>query len=218
MDNKQVILESGDQISYDKLLIATGGTPIFPPIDGNDAEGVFTFTSLKDANNIMNYIQANNVESVVVLGGGLIGLKATEALMDLKKKVTVVELADRILSATFDKKASGIIETALKAQDCPVITEDTITSIENEDGKVCGVTLKSGNQVPCQMVIVAIGVRPNISLVKDTTIQVNKGIVVDEFMRTSVPDVYARGRCGRIGRLDHRHFTHCHSSWQNCRV
>ena len=119
--------------------------------------------------------------------------------MDLKKKVTVVELADRILSATFDKKASGIIETALKAQDCPVITEDTITSIENEDGKVCGVTLKSGNQVPCQMVIVAIGVRPNISLVKDTTIQVNKGIVVDEFMRTSVPDVYAAGDVAESG-------------------
>lgn len=192
-DSKQVILESGEQITYDKLLISTGGTPIFPPITGNDAEGVFSFTSLKDANNIATYIQENKVESVVVLGGGLIGLKATEALMDLKLKVTVVELMDRILSATFDKKASNIIENALKAQNCQVMTEDTIDSIENENGKVCGVTLKSGTQVPCQMVIVAIGVRPNIALVKDTAIQTNKGIVVNDSMQTSVPDVYAAG-------------------------
>ncbi len=116
--------QNGDSIAFDKLLIATGGTPIFPPIEGSKADGVFSFTTYENACQIEKYIESHNVESVVVLGGGLIGLKATEALMDLNLQVTVVELADRILSATFDRKASGIIEKALRQANCDVLTGD----------------------------------------------------------------------------------------------
>lgn len=190
---KIVILENNEQVNYDKLLIATGGTPIFPPIKGKESKGVFTFTTFKDAQLIKQYIQDNKVTSVVVLGGGLIGLKATEALMDLHIKVTVVELADRILSATFDRKASGMIENALKQANCDVITKDTIDNIVNANNRVTGVELKSKKQLECQMVIVAIGVKPNLDLVKDTPIKVNRGIIVNQYLQTNINDVYAAG-------------------------
>ncbi|MHA1849264.1 MAG: NAD(P)/FAD-dependent oxidoreductase [Promethearchaeota archaeon] len=194
LEGKKVILSSGEDIQYDKLLIATGGSPFVPPIQGVDTKGVFTFTTRQDGEKILDYINQNGVKHVIVLGGGLIGLKSTEALMELGIKVTVVELADRILSATFDKKASRIIENALRESGCRVITEDTISSINSSDGRVASITLKNNNEtIECGMVIMAIGVRPRIDLVKDTPIKVNRGIVVDEHMETSVKDVYAAG-------------------------
>ena len=190
---KSVEIEGGEKVAYDKLLLATGGKPFIPPIAGSDAQGVFNFTTLADANNIKDYIAKNKVTNAVVLGGGLIGLKATEALMALEVSVTVVELADRVLSATFDKKASRIIENALRKSNCEVLTEDTIEKIVATDGKVSGVDLKSKMTVEAQMVIVAIGVRANIDLANDTPIKTNRGIVVNDFMETSVKDVFAAG-------------------------
>jgi NAD(P)H-nitrite reductase large subunit len=191
--NKQVIMPNGDKISYNKLLIATGGNPIVPPIDGVENEGVFSFVTIKDAKKIESYIKNNDVKNAIVLGGGLIGLKATEALMDLKIPVTVVELADRVLSATFDRKASRIIEKALQKANCDVITQDTITKILSENSKVSGVELKSNQKIEGQIAIIAIGVRPNIDIVKDTPIKTNRGIVVNEYLETSEKDIFAAG-------------------------
>ena len=194
---KEVVFHSENTESYDKLLLATGGAPFVPPINGKEGKGVFTFTTFNDAQNIERYISENNVKNAVVLGGGLIGLKATEALMDLKINVTVVELADRVLSATFDKKASKIIENALNADGCQVYTEDTIDAIQLQDGQVNGVLLKSQQSIETKLVIIAIGVRPRTEILKDTGVVVERGIKINKFMQTSNPDIFSAGDCAQ---------------------
>ncbi len=192
---KWVILSDGQKIWFDKLLIATGGRPIIPRVKGSDLDGVFTFTKLSDAQKIETYIEADKVKEAIVMGGGLIGLKATEALIELKIKVTIVELADRILSATFDQKASGLIERALEKIGCRLLTNNTIVEIKSKNKKINEVILKDKKIIPASLVIVAVGVRPNIKLVKNTAIKTNKGILVDNFMQTNIKDIYAAGDC-----------------------
>jgi NAD(P)H-nitrite reductase large subunit len=131
----------------------------------------------------------------VVIGGGLIGLKATEALIELKIRVTIVELADRILSTTFDQKASSLIEKGLEKIGCRLFTNNTIVEIRSKKRKLNEVILKDKKMFPASLVIVAIGVRPNINLVENTPIKTNKGILVDNFMQTNIKDIYAAGDC-----------------------
>ncbi|MBS7626488.1 NAD(P)/FAD-dependent oxidoreductase [Candidatus Bathyarchaeota archaeon] len=189
---KYVTLKDGDEIHFDKLLISTGGTPISPNIRGRDLHGVFTFTKLDDLKRVREYIHQYRVGEAVVVGGGLIGLKTAEALTMLKIKVSIVELADRILSVTFDKKASSIIERSLRKIGCEVITGNTVSEIKGRD-RVSAVILKDGKKINCGMVILAIGVTPNIDLIKNTDIKVNRGILVDNHMQTNIPDIYAAG-------------------------
>ncbi|ACM22450.1 NAD(P)/FAD-dependent oxidoreductase [Thermotoga neapolitana] len=192
---KVVVTSTGEKIAYDKLLLAVGGKPFVPKIEGLEGkEGVFTFTTWEDEERVERYIKENDVREAVVLGGGLIGLKTTEALMELGVKVTIVELADRILSVTFDKKASEIITNALKKEGCDVITNDTIVAVKGE-GSVSSVVLKSGKEIPTRLLIIAIGVRPNVDFLKDSGIEINRGIVVNEKMETSEKDIYAAGDC-----------------------
>jgi NAD(P)H-nitrite reductase large subunit len=205
LKKKEVVLAGDRKLPFDKLLIATGGMPVIPEIKGLNSGGVFTFTKLADARNIKDYIRINEVKEAVVVGGGLIGLKATEALMELKIKVVIVELADRVLSATFDRKASSIIENALGKKGCELIANNTIVEInpvpasrsgvKNKNERVEGVILRDGKKISASLVIVAVGVRPNIELVKNTPIKTNKGILVDAFLQTNIKDIYAAGDC-----------------------
>ncbi len=195
LKKKEVVLAGDRKLPFDKLLIAAGGMPVIPEIKGLNSGGVFTFTRLADARNIKNYIRTNKVKEAVVVGGGLIGLKATEALMELKIKVVIVELADRVLSATFDKKASSIIENALGRKGCELITNNTVVEIKGKNKRAEGVILKDGKKISASLVIVAVGVRPNIELVKNTPIKTNKGILVDAFLQTNIKDIYAAGDC-----------------------
>jgi nitrite reductase (NADH) large subunit len=190
--NSCVELAGGEKIAYDKLLIATGGDPFVPPIDGMAGkERVFTFTTWDDAAKIKAL--AADIERVVVIGGGLIGLKAAEGLHYIDKKVTIVELADRILSAAFDRTAGRIVAKKMKANGIEVMTEETVVKIEGQGSEITGVTLKSGDFIPCDTVIVAIGVRPAASFLKGSGIEVNRGVVVDDRMETSVPGIYSAG-------------------------
>lgn len=192
---RKVILSDRGEFTFDKLLIATGGVPIVPRIKGLELNGIFTFTKLRDVERIEEFIKVNKVKNSLVLGGGLIGLKATEALMELGISVTIVELADRILSSTFDRNASRMVKKALKEEGCSLITNDTVATIEAEDKKIKSAVLKSGRRVRTDLIILAIGVKPNIQLVKDTPIKINRGILVDKFMQTNVPNIYAAGDC-----------------------
>jgi NAD(P)H-nitrite reductase large subunit len=190
---KKVRLEDGAEIDFDKLLIATGGSPFVPPVAGRELAGVFTFTRWQDAEDMKRFIQASNVERAVVVGGGLIGVKVSEALVALKVRVTIVELTERVLGLIFDELASAIARERLVAAGVEVRTGTTVAEISGEYGRVSRATLKDGSQLPCQMVVFAIGVRPNVALVKDTAIETRRGIVVDEQMQTSLPDIYAAG-------------------------
>ncbi|HTG83101.1 MAG TPA: FAD-dependent oxidoreductase, partial [Geobacteraceae bacterium] len=181
---KRVKLASGENVPFDRLLIATGGDPFIPPIEGlADKEKVFTFTTWDDAAKLKGL--AADIERVVVIGGGLIGLKAAEGLYLLGKKVTIVELADRILSAAFDRPAGRIVAKKMKANGIDVITEDTVVRVDGEGAAISGVTLKSGDFIPCDTLIVAIGVRPAAGFLKGSSVEVNRGVVVDDSMATS---------------------------------
>ena len=190
--NSRVELAGGETVAYDKLLIATGGDPFVPPIDGMAGkERVFTFTTWDDAAKIKAL--AADIQRVVVIGGGLIGLKAAEGLYYIDKKVTIVELADRILSAAFDRTAGRIVAKKMKANGIEVLTGETVVKIEGEGSQITGVTLQNGDFIPCDTVIVAIGVRPAASFLKGSGIEVNRGVVVDDKMETSVPGIYSAG-------------------------
>lgn len=189
-----VITADGQQVSYDKLLICTGGLPIFPPIPGREAEGVFTFTRAQDVEGILELVAAGAVRNAVVVGGGMIGIKATDALCHRGVQVTMLELAPRILSAALDEHASQMMARRLREAGVTVLTGNTLTEINaDENGRVSSVTLKDGGRIETQLVVFGIGVRANTALAQDTDITVNRGIVVDRYMRTSHPDVYAAG-------------------------
>jgi len=211
-----VQVEPGDQTApagaqsytYDKLLITTGGLPIVPPIPGLDARGVYTFTRLDDAQAVIEDIRQGRPNHAVVVGGGMIGIKAVEGLTKRGIPVTVVELAPRILTAALDQTACDLLTGVLNEHGVTVLTENTVTEVLADEQstpeagsaddqparpRVSAVALKDGRRLPCDLLIFGIGVRPNASLAQEAGIKVNRGIVVDEFMCTSARDVYAAG-------------------------
>lgn len=189
---RSIALAGGETVPFDKLLIATGGDPFVPPIEGMAGkEKVFTFTTWDDAAKLKGL--AYDIEKVVVIGGGLIGLKAAEGLNQLDKQVTIVELADRILSAAFDRTAGRIVAKKMKANGIEVVTEDTVVRIDGDGSEITGVTLKSGDFIACDTVIVAIGVRPAAGFLKGSGVEVNRGVVVGDNMETSVAGVFSAG-------------------------
>ena len=189
-------LEGGGALAYDRLLIASGGRPFVPPLKGADLEGAFTFTTWRDARRIDRYIADRRVESAVVIGGGLIGLKTVEALIARGIKVTVIELAERILSTIFDPTASHLAEAILGRQHVEIRTGTTVQEIIGRGGRVDHAILRDGERIDCDLLVFAIGVRPNTGFISpDTGIQINRGICVDRYMRTTAPNVYAAGDC-----------------------
>jgi NAD(P)H-nitrite reductase large subunit len=183
-------LENREYISWEKLLIASGGVPIVPKMEGAGKRGIFTFTTLDDAKAIDEFIE--NAHDAVVIGGGLIGISVTEALKKRGVKVTVVEMKDRILNTILDEQASSIAEEALKKAGIRIVTGRTVAEITGND-LVRGVVLDSGEDMPCSLVVVAIGVSPRTELARGTEIKVNRGISVDRHMATNYPDVYSCG-------------------------
>lgn len=184
---------SGRILFYDKLLICTGGTPIVPPLAGADIPGIYTFTRLNDALAIERHLATNSVQRAVVVGGGMIGIKAADALMKRHIPLTMVELAPRILSAALDETASNLLAHLLTEHGVEILTNNTITAIQQTSGQLRGVILREGREVAAQLLVFGIGVRPRVELAKAAGITVNKGIVVDKYMRTSTSDVYAAG-------------------------
>jgi NAD(P)H-nitrite reductase large subunit len=191
---KQVELDGGTKIDYEKLLIATGGKPFVPRMEGGEKDGVFTFTELSSAKGIEAKLEQS--KSAVVIGGGLIGVSASEALVKRGLKVTLVELKEDILNLILDKTASEIAEKVLTDAGVTVITGQSVQRLlgkKDKQSAVGGVVMTDGTEVPCDLVVVAIGVIPRTELVKESSVKVNRGIVVDRSMRTSIPDVYACG-------------------------
>lgn len=196
LPQKEVELENADRINFDKLLIATGGKPFIPRMEGTTKKGVYNFTTLFDTQQIDEAITVNKAQKAVVIGGGLIGISATEALVKRGLKVTIIELKNWILNLILDKEAAKIVETAIQKEDVSIMTGRTVQSIsgkKDNDDTVGGVVLDDGTAIECDMVVVAVGVIPRTELAAQTDLKVNRGILVDRFMQTSVPNVYACG-------------------------
>jgi NAD(P)H-nitrite reductase large subunit len=194
LTEKWVALDKGDHVNFEKLLIATGGKPFVPKIEGADKDGVFTFTTLSDAESLVAKIET--AKNAVVIGGGLIGVSVTEALVKRGLKVTMVELKDNILSLILDPTASEMVEDVITKAGVTIVTGRSVqrvTGKPEDDNIVGGAVLTNGEQVQCDLVIIAIGVIPRTDLVSGTDVKTNRGILVDKFMRTNVSDVYASG-------------------------
>jgi NAD(P)H-nitrite reductase large subunit len=192
--DKYVALDKGDRVNFEKLLIATGGKPFVPKIEGADKDGVFKFTTLSDAESLAAKIET--AKSAVVIGAGLIGVSVTEALVKRGLKVTMVELQGNILSLILDPTASEMVEKVIRKAGVTIVTGQTVQRIvgkPEDDNVVGGAVLTKGDQVQCDLVIIAIGVIPRMELVSGTDVKTNRGIIVDRFMQTNVSDVYASG-------------------------
>jgi NAD(P)H-nitrite reductase large subunit len=190
LNHRTARLEDGEQIAWEKLLLAVGGKPIFPKMKGSDKRGVFTFTNLDDAKAVDRFL--DNARKAVVIGGGLIGISVTEALVKRGVDVIVVEMKERILNTILDQQASLIAEGILTRAGVEIITGHTVVKISGR-GTVKEVILDNGDIILCDLVVVAIGVSPRPELALDAKLKVNRGIVVDRNMATTHPGVYACG-------------------------
>jgi NAD(P)H-nitrite reductase large subunit len=190
LGHQTVRLEDGEQIAWEKVLLAVGGKPIFPRMKGSGKRGVFTFTSIDDAKAIDRFL--DNTRRAVVIGGGLIGISVTEALIKRGIAVSVVEMKERVLNTILDQQASLMAEEVLKQAGVEILAGHTVANIEGRD-TVEKVILDNGDAIPCNLVVVAIGVLPSPKLALDAQLEINRGIVVDRHMTTSHPDVYACG-------------------------
>jgi len=192
---RTIELAGGRTIAWQKLLLATGGSPIVPDMKGKELKGVFTFTTLDDARDIDSFLkQRQGKMRAVVIGGGLIGVSATEALLKRGVGVSIVEMKDWVLNTILDEEAAALEAKALIKAGVDIITGHTIARINSSLlGEVNGVSLDDGRTFACDMVIVAIGVTPRLDLVADNGVKTNRGIIVDRRMATSVPGVYACG-------------------------
>jgi NAD(P)H-nitrite reductase large subunit len=187
---KVLVLDCGDKIKYDKLLLATGGTPVKPPLPGIEGPGVHNFTTVAHAETLKELV--DKVNKVVVIGAGLIALKAAEGFAEKGVDVTIV-VRSRIMRTYFDETAGELIVDHLEKNGIRFM-QGTATKeiVRYEDGSIKGVDTDQG-MVPADVVIVAAGVRPNMGLAIQAGLTTEQGIRVDDYMATSNPDVFAAG-------------------------
>ncbi len=201
-DRHTVYLSDGSEIKYGKCLIATGSKPFVPPIPGLDeADNVFRFITLDDA--LSSWKATDKADSdahdvgrssrVVVIGSGLIGLKAAEALSYHADEVVVLELAPRILPAVLDDEGSSILKDLLSERGIRCLPGISAAKVIVEDGHATAVELTDGNVLDCDIVVAAVGVRPNSSIAVDAGAAEGRGLICNERLETTLPDVYAAG-------------------------
>jgi NADPH-dependent 2,4-dienoyl-CoA reductase/sulfur reductase-like enzyme/rhodanese-related sulfurtransferase len=183
---------------YDKLVVATGSTPNMPPVPGIELDGISTLHSMQDADYLRKIRDEGQIKKAVVIGGGLIGLETLEALNLAGVELTLIELLPQLLTF-LDWKMAKIVEKHLKTK-ANVITQNGVAEFIGENGKLVAVKLQNGTEIPCQLAVVAIGVRPNVKLAEEAGLNIGElgGIQVDEFMQTNDPDIYAAGDCCEI--------------------
>lgn len=189
--SKTVTLDSGETVKYDKLLIATGSSPFVPPTEGlKDQDNFFTFLKYDDALGIEKWI--SKTANVVVVGAGLIGLKAAEGIAPVAGSVHVVEMAPRVLPMILDDAAAAPIQKRIEENGVVFHLGMTVAKVVGET-HIERVVLKDGTELPCDVLVMGVGVRPNVAEAKAAGVDVNRGIVVDGSMRTNVADIWAAG-------------------------
>ena len=185
------------RVAYDKLLVATGATPLIPPIEGVGVNGVFTVRTPDDAVAIREYIRQNGCRRAVVVGAGFIGMEMAENLMAQKLSVTLLDMGSQILPGVLDADMAGYAAKHLRQMGMKILTGTALTSIRGEN-QVEAVRTAAG-ELPADLVVLAIGVRPATDFLKESGIKLEKGaVVVDEYQRTNLPDIYAAGDCAVV--------------------
>ncbi|MCM3714689.1 nitrite reductase large subunit NirB [Alkalihalobacillus oceani] len=189
---KTVSADRNRKVSYDKLIIATGSVPFMLPIPGADKEGVVSFRTIEDCQKMIEI--AGNYQKAAVIGGGLLGLEAARGLLNLGMEVNVVHIANHLMERQLDPTAALMLEQELKSQGMKFLLEKTTEEIIGAR-RVEGLRFTDGTALEADMVVMAVGVRPNVQLAKESGIETNRAILVNDYLQTSVPDVYAVGEC-----------------------
>ena len=194
---KHVYTEKGEVISYDRLILATGSKPFVPPIPGSDLKGVLSFRDIYDVNSMLDYCKT--WKNAVVIGGGLLGLEAAYGLKQQGMNVTVLHLMDRIMDRQLDSKASQMLKTAIEQKGITILTAANTEGLIGEEGHVTQVKLKNGTVLDADLVVFAVGIRPNMALAQSAGLRCNRGVLVNDTMQTFDPSIYAVGEC-----IEHR--------------
>jgi nitrite reductase (NADH) large subunit len=198
---KTVTTDDGTTHPYDKLIIATGSHPFFPPIDGlrdlgRPLTGIFGFRTMADTTRMLDW--ARQARRVGVIGGGLLGLEAARGLQERGLEVHVVHRSDRLMNVQLDGQAAAILRRGVEELGIHVHLETRTTQILGEDGHVTGLQFGDGEILDCDMVVVTAGIRPNVDLASSAGLHVERAIVVDDAMRAlDEPDIYVVGECAQ---------------------
>lgn len=192
-------LPTGEQHAYDKLVLATGASSYIPPIAGVDRPGVSALRTLSDAVRLCEQVRA--CRHVVILGGGLLGLDSAVSLTHYVVDITVVEALPRLLPRQLDRDGAELLQQLIEARGIRIITGDLCLEVLGE-GRVEGIRLKSGASLEACLLLISAGVRANIALAAGAGLACNRGIIVNDRMQTSEPDIYAVGDCAEFeGRV-----------------
>ncbi len=186
-------------ISYDKLIIATGAKPNLPPIPNIELKGITTLLTMKDTDYLRSIRDEQKVKKAVVIGGGLIGVEVCEALQLSGIEITVIELLDQVLPF-LDWELAKLVENHMASKSVHILTSTGIKEFTGQDGKITGVRLEDDRILECELAVLAMGVRPNTDLARESGLEIGKmgGIRVNRYMQTSDPDIYAAGDCVEI--------------------
>lgn len=187
--HKLVITNSGDEIPYDELCIATGSSPFVPPFPGLETvDKKFSFMTIDDMQALEHAIDKNT--RVFIVGAGLIGLKCAEGLADRVSEITVCDLADRILSSILDEECAALMQKHLEKHGIKFLLGDSVATFDKNTAK-----MNSGTDVAFDVLVLAVGVRANTALLKEIGGEVNRGILINDKMQTSIAHIYAAGDC-----------------------
>ena len=196
---RTVISASGRVKPYDRLLLATGSDPFVIPVPGRDLPGVVTFRDLDDVDKMLAAAEAGGPDGepgrAVVIGGGLLGLEAAHGLSLRGMAVTVIHLMPTLMERQLDEAAGWLLKEELERRGQTILTGADTECILEDSGHVAGVRLKDGREIPADIVVMAVGIRPNVALAKAAGLEVERGIVVDDHMATSDPAIAAVGEC-----------------------
>ncbi|ANE48117.1 nitrite reductase [Paenibacillus swuensis] len=191
---QNVTTDSGLTVAYDKLIVATGSNPFMLPLPGADKEGVMAYRTIRDCEIMIEASQ--QYKKAVVIGGGLLGLEAARGFLNLGMQVDVVHIVDTIMERQLDRTASKMLQEALEAQGMNFLLEKQTESIIGDE-RVQGLKFKDGTVAEADLIVMAVGIRPNVALARESGLEVANGIVVDDYLQTSVPNVYAVGECAQ---------------------
>ena len=189
---KTVTSETGETVPYDKLLFGTGSNPFVIPLPGHDLEGVIAYRDLEDTQRMMAMGEGSKV---VVIGGGLLGLEAAAGMAARGADVTVVHIMPHLMERQLDEAAGYLLRKALTDRGITVRCSANSKEILGEGGQVRALLLDDGTELPCDLLVMAVGIRPNVALAQEAGLAVGRGIHVDDRMLTSDPDVLAVGEC-----------------------
>jgi nitrite reductase (NADH) large subunit len=194
---KVVRAAGGLEVPYDRLILATGSDPVRLPLPGIEQQGVVTFRDLDDVDAMVAAAEAGG--RAVVIGGGLLGIEAAYGLVRRGMAATVVHLMDVLMERQLDASAGFLLAEALAERGVETVLNAQSEDVVGENGRVTGLRLKDGRVLDCSLLVLAVGIRPNTALARAAGLEVNRGVVVDDAMRTSDPHIYAVGEC-----LEHR--------------